>query len=555
MQTTFKNNELEQELIQVKQQLAEATDTLEAIRNGGVDALVVKGSKGHQLYTLNGANITYRVFIEKMNEGALTLNKEGIIIYCNSSFAEKLKIPLEKAVGSSITDFVQAEDKNNFEKIISNAWQEETKGEIILVKTDRSLIPFLYSLTTLALEEEISLSMILTDLSNQKNIELELHKKNIELATAQKNTELLNNALEYKVKERTKELLISKEHFNFLADNIPVIAWIAQPDGSVTYFNKRWYEYTGLKEDRSSLDQWHDIVHPDDKEAMVAAWNNSVITHEPYVVEFRFLRAADKTYRWHYANAVAYKDENGNVKSWFGISSDIDEQKKNLERKDEFISTVSHELKTPVTSLKGFTQLLKLTIGKDIDPALTHYLTTMDNQINKLTRLISDLLDATKFNAGQLQFNKEIFNFNLLVNEIVSEMKLTTDKHQLLIEINSNCNIYGDRTRLGQVIINLISNAIKYSSADTPIFISANVSKKQLIFYVKDKGIGISKAQQHKLFTRFFRASEADGNTFPGMGLGLYISMNIIEKHHGQMWVESELGQGATFYFSLEIVE
>ena len=555
MRTTPKNTELEQELMQVKLQLAEATDTLEAIRNGGVDALVVKGSSGHQLYTLNGANLTYRVFFEKMNEGALTLTKEGMILYCNNSFAEKLKIPLEKAVGKSIIDFARDEEKNSFKNVIAKAWMEETKGEILLVKSDGSLNPFLFSLTTLVLNEGIALSMILTDLSFQKSIEQELQTKNKELAKAKRKTEMLNDELEYKVKERTKELLISKEHFNFLADNIPVIAWTAMPDGEITYFNKRWYEYTGFKDVPLTFSEWHNVIHPDDKPSIVSAWNTSLKTAEPYMVEYRFLRASDNTYRWHYGNAVAHKDENGKVQSWFGISADIDEQKKNLERKDEFISTVSHELKTPVTSLKGFTQLLKLTIGKDIEPALAHYLTTMDNQINKLTRLISDLLDATKFNGGQLQFNNEKFNFNELVNETVAEMKLTTDKHQIVVELNSSCSIFGDRIRIGQVITNLISNAIKYSPANTTIFISSNVSKNQLIFYVKDSGIGISKSQQHKLFTRFFRASEEEGNTFPGMGLGLYISMNIIEKHNGLMWVESELGQGASFYFSLISVD
>ena len=540
---------------QLQTQLDEANDTIRAIRGGEIDALIVKGADGHQLYTLKNSDHTYRVFIEKMNEGAVTLNAEGLILYCNSSLAEILNIPLSKMAGSVFLNLVPASGRVAFQHVIHTAWQQESKGEVMLLKKDGTLNPFLYSLTTLELEEGIALSIILTDLSLQKETELQLKQRNNELAAAKQLTEQLNDVLEYKVQARTKELLLSKEHSKFLADNLPVIAWTALPDGTVIYYNKRWYEYSGMTDATHLEEQWLSRVHPDDIDLTVKDWKNSLATGEPFHLEHRLLQASDEAYRWHYSNAIVYKDENGEAIAWFGISTDIDEQKKNLERKDEFISTVSHELKTPVTSLKGFTQLLMAIVNKDKNPLWANYLTTMDNQINKLTRLITDLLDATRFNGGQLQFTTEVFDFNTLVTEIGKELQLTTDKHIIKIKLDSSAKVSGDRNRIGQVITNLVSNAIKYSPGADHILITSKHKDHSIECCVKDFGIGISKQQQPHLYTRFFRATEADANTFPGMGLGLFISMGIIEKHHGSMWVKSEPGKGSEFYFTINTVE
>src|SRR3989337_1539871 len=144
--------ELEQEIEELRQQLEEANDTIDAIRTGQVDALIVKNSDGHQLYTLKSADQTYRVFIEKMIEGAVTMDEKGIILYSNSRFASMMKLPLSKIIGSYFEDFVANEYREAFDELIKKGWQAESKGEIYLLSKDNDLVPFLVSLTTLELD-------------------------------------------------------------------------------------------------------------------------------------------------------------------------------------------------------------------------------------------------------------------------------------------------------------------------------------------------------------------------------------------------------------------
>ncbi|HUS01099.1 MAG TPA: PAS domain-containing sensor histidine kinase, partial [Chitinophagaceae bacterium] len=351
---------------------------------------------------------------------------------------------------------------------------------------------------------------------------------------------------------RTKELLTSREHFKFLADTIPVIVWTAQPNGDFDYYNKRWYEYTGKTFEESIGNGWQSVVHPDDLPATIMAWNRSINTGESFKSEDRKRCVDDGTYRWHLAHALPFKDNDGKIIAWFGVCTDIEEQKKAMEKKDEFISMASHELKTPVTSLKAFTQIMMMTFEGEGNSMAFSMLTKMDKQINKLTGLITDLLDASRANAGQLNFQNEDFDFNELVKEVVDEVQRTSTTHKIELDLAKTKIINGDRNRIAQVVMNLLSNAIKYSPQADKIIITSK-TKGKIKFYVQDFGIGIPLTQQPKLFTRFFRVSNDNTNTYPGLGLGLYISNEIIKRHSGTIEFKSEEGKGSTFCFSLPL--
>jgi PAS domain S-box len=552
MELTRSVTELEQEISELRSQLEEANDTIEAIRTGQVDALVVKDKNGHQLYTLKSADQTYRVFIEKMKEGAVTLNSKGIILYSNSRFADMMSLPLAKVMGLHFETLVPNEYRETFDKLIAEGWKEESKGEIYLINNDDKLIPFLISLTTLELDEGTALSIILTDLTVQKNIEKELKQKNEQLQEAQLNTARLNNELEDKVRERTNELLLSREHFKFMADNIPVIVWTARPDGNFDYYNKRWYEYTGKTFEESKGSGWQSVVHPDDLAPSLIAWDHSIKTGEPFKVEDRKL-GKDGVYHWHLGHALPFRNNSNEIVAWFGICTNIDEQKKAMDKKDEFISVASHELKTPVTSLKGFTQILQMAFEKEGNAMANSLLPKMDHQINKLTNLINDLLDVTKINRGQLRLDQEDFNFNDLVKEAVEEIQRTTQTHKIEIKLADAEMIKGDKNRIEQVIINLLSNAIKYSPNADKVIVTSARTDGHIKLCVQDFGIGIPASQQEQLFTRFFRVSDDKSNTYPGLGLGLYITSEIIKRHGGTIDFKSEEGKGSTFCFSLPV--
>lgn len=229
-------------------------------------------------------------------------------------------------------------------------------------------------------------------------------------------------------------------------------------------------------------------------------------------------------------------------------------RRKELElQKDEFLAVASHELKTPVTSLKAYGQALQKMFRRNGDERSAEFLEKMDTQINKLKTLIVDLLDITRIQAGKIQFRETYFDFNELLIEIVEEMQRTTDKHIIQTDLAKTRTIFADRDRTGQVITNLLSNAIKYSPDAEEIIVKSFTEGNTLTVYVQDFGMGMDQETQSKIFQRFYRGNEEDKTTFPGLGIGLYISQEIIRRQGGRMWVESEKGKGSTFCFSLPI--
>ncbi|MGN6249030.1 MAG: PAS domain-containing sensor histidine kinase [Ginsengibacter sp.] len=539
---------LKREVADLRHQLQDANDTIEAIRTGQIDALVVKDTNGHQLYTLKTADQTYRVFIEKMREGAVTLNTKGVILYSNSRVASMLDMPLTKIIGTYFSEYIEEASKNKFEGLFKKGWKTECKGEINLQKENGKLIAVLVSLTSLELDEGIALSVIITDLTDQKKIEKELRDNNKLLSKAKAFTERLNNELEMRVNERTRELLTSREHFKFLADTIPVIVWTADAEGNYDYFNRQWYDYTGLTFEQSKGKGWQTVIHPEDLPETILEWQTSISKGIPFKREDR-KRSASGVYRWNLAHALPFKNKEGKILAWFGVCTDIEDQKRDMEKKDEFISMASHELKTPVTSLKVFTEILLMDADHKAKENELGMLKKMDKQINKLTRLIGDLLDVSKANSGQLNYDFEKIDFNELVKETVNLLQLTTN-HQLDLKLGETEQVIGDRNRLGQVITNLVSNAIKYSPNAAKINIYSERVNDEIKLCVQDFGIGIHISEQPKLFSRFFRVSE---NTYPGLGLGLYICKEIVKRHSGTMNFQSEEGKGSTFWFSLPV--
>jgi PAS domain S-box-containing protein len=232
---------------------------------------------------------------------------------------------------------------------------------------------------------------------------------------------------------------------------------------------------------------------------------------------------------------------------------DITERKELEQRKDEFISMASHELKTPVTSLKGFLSLLQRRLTTQEDENGLHYLARMNAQVNKLTKLINDLLDISKMQTGQLVYREERFDLDALAQEIVENVQGTTQTHRLLLEGQIQAEAFGDRDRIGQVLINLLNNAIKYSPQADTVLVHVTQDQNQAHVSVQDFGIGIAKEHQHKIFERFYQVTDPEEKTYPGLGIGLYISCEIVKRHGGQLWVESKKGEGATFHVTLPL--
>lgn len=550
MERKTKKEELLNQVEDLKRQLQEVNETLHAIRTGQVDALVVESEDGPRLYTLKTADRTYRVFIEKMKEGAVTLDHRGIILYSNSQFASMVNLPLAKVIGLPISDFIPRDSKEAFKKIIDQGWQSDSKGEIFLRNANNELIPFLLSVTSLEFDEGPALSVILTDLTVQKENERQLQLKNEQLEEARSKANKANEELENTVHVRTKDLLTSREYFKFLADNIPVIIWTTDPTGKLDYVNRRWYEYTGFDLEESKTKQAL-LVHPEDLEQSSLAWRQSVKHEQKYEQQFRFRRAADGSYRWHYAQAIPFKNDKGTTTAWIGTSIDIDDQRKELEKKDEFIGVASHELKTPLTSLKGYIQLMEY--QQELSEETRIYVSKAAASLNKLEHLVDELLDASKIRAGKFNFSKTTLNLTELINQCIENSQYMYPLYSIKRnKIDKEILVYGNEERLEQVLMNLINNAVKYSPKNTEIIIQSETDSTSVTVSVIDFGIGIPEEHQELIFERFYRIN---GNEFsaPGLGMGLYISSEIIKEHNGKIKVKSKLNEGSVFSFSLPL--
>ncbi|TMC20270.1 MAG: histidine kinase, partial [Chloroflexi bacterium] len=224
-----------------------------------------------------------------------------------------------------------------------------------------------------------------------------------------------------------------------------------------------------------------------------------------------------------------------------------------LEQRTEFMAIASHELKTPITSLKGYTQILHKRFTKAGDEQSATMLVKMEKQQDKLVNLIGELLDVTKLEAGQLAWHNEPFDLDALMRDVVEEAAYTTQRHQIRIEGVIRHPVFGDRERTGQVLTNLLSNAIKYSPQAHAILVKVADDTDTATVGVQDFGIGIAPEKHEHIFERFFRVSDPLSKTFPGLGLGLFISAQIVKRQGGRIWVESNVGVGSTFFFTVPL--
>ena len=377
--------------------------------------------------------------------------------------------------------------------------------------------------------QPIAIAGIARDLTAEINAKKAMDKKNTELAHALKELE-------------------------FLANAVPTVVWTATSEGMIDFINRRWSDHSPVSITESLGDQWTKTVHPDDVESTLSLWQKSLATGEPYQTEFR-LKDKYGNYRWWLVRAVALTDSSGRISKWYGSNTDISEQKELQRQKDNFLGVASHELKTPVTSIKAYAQVVEMMLHRAGDEKNAVLIGKMNNQINRLTALIADLLDVTKINSGKLAFTNTHFNFDQLVSDIVEDIQLTAEKHQIQLKLKSSRQIHGDRERIQQVIVNLMTNAIKYSPDANRIIVFTEDHGHEVQLCVQDFGIGLPADKKDLVFEQFYRISGTKEYTFPGLGLGLYISSEIVKQLGGRIWVNSVAGKGSTFCFAIPIAQ
>ncbi|HXS55204.1 MAG TPA: PAS domain-containing sensor histidine kinase, partial [Hanamia sp.] len=317
------------------------------------------------------------------------------------------------------------------------------------------------------------------------------------------------------------------------------------------FFNKFFFEYSGLSREEATVNGWNSIVHPDEIDEVLSEWEICKQKVEEFYKEIRLKRKSDGVYRWHISHITPMKNKKGEITQWIASATDIHEQKTKEEKKDEFISIASHEMKTPLTTAKAYLQLLELSLDKANEKA-NLYTKKAILSVDRLKDLITELLDVSKIQHGKLDYNFHEFDFSEMIIDSIEGIQHNSPNHKIQLSGPTAIIVEGDRERLQQVVINLLSNAVKYSPDNGDIFIKVYLENEELKVSFSDEGIGIAADKLHKIFERYYRI-EGQEILFQGLGIGLFISMEIIKRHNGKLWAESELGKGSTFSFTLPL--
>ena len=386
------------------------------------------------------------------------------------------------------------------------------------------------------------------------------------------------------VQSANEELVRLNKEFKFVTDFMPQMVWVTKSDGYHEFYNKQWYDYTGLTYEETKDTGWNTVVHPDDQERAWEVWRHSLQTGEPYEIEYRF-RRYDGIYRWFLGRALPLKDENNNITKWFGTCTDVHDQKimtdileqKVLERTAElitlneelevsntelmqFASVASHDLKEPLRKIQMFSTIIKERYLEQMPDGLVDYMNRIISSSARMTNLINDLLSFSRLSASIL-FEKT--DLNAIVKDVLMDLEWAIIEKDAKIEMNNLPVIDAVSGQMRQVFQNIISNALKFSKHDTPPYIKINVSRVNALstldsfdpeggFFritIEDNGIGFNSQYADRIFNIFQRLHSRE--KYDGTGIGLSITKKIIEKHNGIIASNSIEGQGTVFIIVL----
>jgi PAS domain S-box-containing protein len=361
----------------------------------------------------------------------------------------------------------------------------------------------------------------------------------------------LNQQLENRVIKRTKALAESENRFRNMMETIPQISWTNTVDGEVVYYNQRWYDYTGLTEIETKSAGFNAAIHPDDLKISGENYYNIIKGNLGGEFQIRAKRA-DGDYRWHLIRLMPILNQQDKIELWVGTATDIQELRLLQQQKDDFINIASHELKTPMTTLKGSLQLLDRLKDNLQSPMLPKLILQANKSMDKVNALINELLNSSMANEGQLHIKAKKFHIAEMIDQCCLDIR-SNGKYIITTEGDLQLEIDADALRIEQIINNFVNNAIKYAPDSRNIKILIEKMDQSAKISVIDNGPGIPQEKLKHLFDRYYRVNSSESQ-YNGLGLGLYICSEIIKKHNGTIGVNSELGKGTSFWFTLPIV-
>jgi PAS domain S-box-containing protein len=543
------------ELEQLRARLEEAEETIQAIRTGKVDAVVVSGVQGEQIYTLHGADHSYRVLLEDMNEGAATLLPDSSILYCNRAFAEMVRFPIEKVTGYSANDFVAPSDRQLFLDLLRSGQHEKVKAEITFSPTDGIFVPVYCSVSPVEIDEIRCLCLTATDLTEQKRRE--------EMTAFEK--------LAKSILEQAVDVLV-----------------VCDPTGVIIQASQAAHDLSGSNVLHRAFEEAFPLTFKDGTVLTCAVDSHSaagfsvpacIQGHTIQNVEAQLQRQDGKKFDL-LISAGPLRDSQQRVLGCLFTLNDISErtaaeealrrseeqlrkQAQELEQQliasgrlvslGEITASMAHEFNNPLGIVMGFTQ----DIMSETDPSDPHYrsLKIIDEESKRCEKIIQDLLQFARPKSADLCPTdvKQVLEKTLgLVTNHLYKQKIET-----VTQIEDDLpKIYADPQELEQVLVNLYLNAIDAMPESGTLTVtakpvsSASGAPQEIVISVADTGFGITPEDLPKIFQPFFTAKKKRG-----LGLGLPICDRIIKNHGGRIKVESQPGQGTTFEIYLPVAQ
>lgn len=385
-----------------------------------------------------------------------------------------------------------------------------------------------------------------------------VHQLEAEITERKRGEEALREAhenLEQRVEERTKLLKESENRYRTLATVSPVGIFRADVDGKVNYVNEKWCEIGDMTADEAMGDGWYTAIHPDERDQIAGRWDEYLEEGSVYQYEQLYQRKNGRTTNC-LVQVAAEIDGDGRIVGYVGTVTDITERYELDRMKSEFASTVSHELRTPLTAIKGSLGLVVSGTLGELPEKAKDMVNVGRRNTDRLINLVNDILDIEKLESGGMEFEIQSLDLHGLVKETIVTNKEFAKEHGVkfvLADVASKVMVQGDSSRLVQVIVNLLSNAAKFSPDDSEVAVSVTRHDGVARVSISDYGPGISEEFHEHIFERFYQVDAADDRQKGGTGLGLSISKSIVEKHGGTIDFESKPGEGSTFFFMLPV--
>jgi PAS domain S-box-containing protein len=526
--------ELEAENSELRARLADAEQTLEAIRGGHIDALVIDGPEGQRIFSLAGAERPYRALIEQMQEGAVTLSNDGSIQYCNQAFADLLKRPLETIVGGRVEQHVQPADQPAFAAMSHQALSVSTHGEVGLCAADGSVVPVYVSLTLVDDSGQQSVCIVVTDLTERKQAE---------------------------------RISSSEQFVHGLIDRAPIGVAVVDRELRYVLTNPvyRALASEGLITGRSIEEVFGAAIVRIVEPLVSRVLETGQPLHVPEC------SVPDGVESWWNISLVPLHESGAIISSVLILTEDITERKQAEgrlrrsqealqeadRRKDEFLATLAHELRNPLAPIRTAAQILG---SPKVSPHQLQWAqSVIQRQVGHMALLLDDLLDIARITRGKLELKTEPVKLTDVVDSAVEAARPLLDgkHHSFKVSLPAEALILrADPLRLSQVLSNLLTNAAKYTDPGGHIELSGHVQGGLLCLSVQDDGIGMSPESLERNFEMFSQAEGASTRSDGGLGIGLALVRGLVELHGGAVEAMSEgPGRGSKFMVRLPLAD